>query len=361
MLDLFIYKNNDINYPVQRYDKFDYLKKKYRENLRTAKEYYYNKEDAVDNRHLLNKLINDLSPSIEEYDVIDYIRLVSASAELLSRQFDIVSNISFGKILSNVFYGKNSREILLYTSTEIDISTIEENWKELTSVRVIYHEDTDMNIPRPLPINYVPGSLIVMEIDVVLLMLQYRGWYLDRLAMDQSVNINVFISQIVMTNMMDNILDIALVNRYNYIARGVQPYEDINLHPFLVIDYTDKLDDCLKTIIRDNRNKSITIEQLLNGLPAIVEDTIWDVLFIRHRYYTMQSKWVLWLVRISYMDMILFVIGVKGIRRNKGVLNRLPVLLKRLERDSTLKRQLDDNTYSKFYVDIEDILKKIKK
>jgi len=361
MLDLFIYENNDINYPIQAYGKFDYLKKKYRENLKKTKEYYYHKEEAVDNRHLLNKIINDLTPNIEHNDIIDYLRIVSVSAELYSKQHGIVSNINFGNILSNVFYGKNSREILLYTSTEIDIFTIEENWKDLTSVRVIYHEDTDMFIPRPIPLNYVPGSLVVMEIDIILLLLQYRCWYLERLSLDMSTNINIFISQIVMTNMMDNILDIALVNRYNYISRGVVPYKDINNHPFLLIDYTDKLDDVIKTIIRDNKNKSIPLERLLKSLPAIAESTVNDVLHIRHKYYTMQSKWVLWVSRVSYIDMFLHIIGVRGIRRNKDILNKLPVVLKRLERSSVLNKILDENTYKKFYIEIEDILKKIKK
>lgn len=364
MFELFFLNKPTQNYPLKHYNKFDLIKRKYLEQLTIVKDYYYNKEQAVNNKHIISRLINTLLPSIDDRDIIDYLRIVDSAARLVSKQFDIVSNINVGKIQKNIFFGKNSFEILLYTESEIDIETISDNWKTLTPIRVIYNEDTALNmkIPDNTGISYIP-TLNIMEIDVTLLMMMYREWYLVRMSTGQNTNINTFVSQIVLTNMLDNMLDLAIFNRYTHIAAGMPIPTFTNPHPFYMLDYTQRVDDVLDQVVNDNTDAPMWLEQQILSIPSIVSETMLGALYINHKYTTLQSKWVLILARIPYLKFLVAITGPRGVKKNLDILNHIPNMLKRLERDNIMKSRMESvpRLYMKFILDITTLKLEIKK
>jgi len=341
LFKLYTSNYDDTQFPIKHYSKFDLIKRRYLEELNTIKTYYRNKDRAVDNKHILNRIITLLAPNVylENYE---YYKIITASSELLSKQFDIVSNLHSGKIQDNLFFGNNSKEILLYIDNGLDPYDIEETWIDLPSVRVIYTEDTDlsMNIPFNNNNDYIVPVLNVMTIDINLMLLQYKYWSLKRIDNDMSINPNVFISQIVLPNMLDNLLDLAIYNRFNSLLQGFKIESNKFNHPFNVLDYSKGIDNILKKIIKDVKDTNIDVIQLYKTIPTIVNDNMYQALQISDMYFSKQSEWVLFITRIPVIYYTLLVLGKKGINRNKNLLTRLPTKIKQIERSKTLETKL---------------------
>jgi len=340
LFKLFTNNNDTTQFPIKHYSRFDLIKRRYLEELDTIKTYYRNKDRAVDNRHILNRIITLLAPNVY-LDNYEYYKIVTASSELLSKQFDIVSNLHSGKIHDNLFFGNNSKEILLYTDSGLDPYDIEDNWIDIPAVRVIYTEDTDLSMNIPFNNNdYIVPVLHVMTIDINLMLLQYKYWAIQRIDNDMGINPNVFISQIVLPNMLDNMLDLAIYNRFNSLLQGFKIESNKFNHPFHVLDYSKGIDNILKKVIKDVKNTNIDIIQLYKTIPTIVNDNMYQALQIRKDYFTKQSEWVLFVSRIPTIYYTLLVLGEKGIKRNKDKLTRLPAKIKQIERSKTLESKL---------------------
>jgi len=356
---LFTNERYEYNYPIKKYSKFDFIKRRYLDELKHVKDYYHNKDRAVNNSHLLNRLITLLAPSIYK-DEYEYLASVTANARFLSKQFDIVSNIHSGSIMSNVFFGKGSREILLYREDDIDLDVIEDNYYDMDSVRVVHSPSTDLNLRVPFndKEHHMP-ELYVMTIDIIKLLMQYKYWALDRIKVDSSTNPNVFIATMVLPNIIDSLIDIRIFNRYLDIAVGNSVNEEIvNVHPFPIVDYTKGIDDVLKQVVKDTGNTSIPLEQLLLSIPVIVEDNALEIVKLTHTYFTAQSKWVLYISRIKVILKLLKVFNKRGIARNKDIVNELPFILKTiLRRSGGLPDILPKELLTGFFTDVKAIQK----
>ena len=339
------YTNDDTSYPIKKYSKFEYIASRYLKDLNKVIDYYRNRERAVNNKHILNRLISLIAPNINLSDE-QYFEIVERTAIFITKQFDIVSNKNSGKIHENLFIGRNSYEVLIYKNTEIDLFTFKEEWKDYQSIKCIYSEDTalDYNVPFNNK-EYVIPMLSIFEIDVSALLMQYKYWALDRLKNEESTNINVFISQIALPNMLPSLLDFALYNRYVSILNNV-PIESYTINqPFVLTDYSPGIDKIYKKIVKDTKNTSIFINQLYKTIPLVSNKNVYELLRISNRYYTKQSEWVLILARIPVIKDTLVNLGPRGISKNKTPINRLSYKIKEVERSKTIEKKLDDLTY----------------
>ena len=359
MFKLFVNNNDDTRYPIKKYTKFDYIKRRYLTELTKVKDYYRNKERAVDNKHLVSRLVNMLTPSLS-LDIYDYLKVIDTNARFLSRQFGIVSNIHSGVVMDNIFFGKNSKEILLYKEHPIDLDHFEENWMNYTPVKVIYTDSTDLNMDIPFNNKqYFLPVLNIMSIDIVVLMLQYYKWANNRMLMSLATNTNIFISQIVLPNMLDNMLDLAIYNRFMKLSEEREiPEFKIN-HPFHVLDLSPGVDKILLDIVKDLKSTNIPVMQILQTIPTITNVDMYDVLFIDHKYYTKQSEWVLLLSRIYTINDLVRLLGKKGMSRNKDLLNKLPVYLKAKDRARTIEGKLPDMLNLDFIYELSVLKKKV--
>lgn len=365
MFEIFLKRNVTYEYPIKKYSKFDYIKRRYMYQYDYIKQYYSNREYSVINTNLISRLILTLAPSIE-LDVYDYLTQVSSSARLVSKQFDIVSNINYGRVLEDVFFGKNSREVFLYREDYIDIDNIKNNWKNLQTIRVLYTEETNLDFPIPYfsytNINSIDERLYIMSIDIITLMLQYRYWCLERMSTNSSIEPTYFVAKVVIPNMIGNMLDIAIYNRFIKISNSNNIHNKRIQHPFNVIDYSITIDKILKSIVRDFKDTHSLLEQMYASIPGIFNDNILQALYIDHRYYTVQSEWVLWLSRISVLKDSFKILGTNGIKRNTDIIHKLMFTSKQFIRSRTIDRRLDNSPMiaADFYMDFEKLNNMIK-
>jgi len=333
MLNYFLRKQNDAK-PININSRMDYIRRRYMYDYYKVMDYYnVSRERAVNNRNILSRLLKMLSNNID-LPVFEYFKYIATDAIYVSKQFDIVSNISKGNIKASQLYGDNVYEAFIYTENEVNLFELEDNWRELRPLRVVYTTTTDLNYGFPYEnVDKMLPELVVYELDVVALALQYREWARCRVRDDRSTDHNVFIAMIVLPSVVPDIMDLAVINRFFKIAKG-EPILDskFNIHPFPVIDYRDKVDDVLKGFCNLLKNKPYDVSIVLDSVPMLFGKTTSDVLLLSNSVYTQQSNWLLAVCRLPYIAELIDVLGKRGIAKNKSELSKLPVEIKRLER-----------------------------
>lgn len=362
MLSFFLRNFNvaEQSYSIKKYTKFDYIKRRYLDEVFKIVDYYQNKDNAVDNRHPLSKIITNTAPNVEN-EITDYLKVVETNVPYISKQFNITSDKSAGTVFHNVFYKDYSTEIMLLVKNDIDIFNLENTWRDAKPLRCIYTENTDLDFHIPNGRKSLPYEQIsVFEIDLTLMMLQYKYWALERMSMDKSTNTNVFIATIVLPNSIGNILDLTLFNRYIKIAQGEKIKEFDFDHPFNVLDLSRGVDKIYKDVAKDTVDSSLYLEQLIETIPCVYNTDMNVAVTINKSIYNKQSEWVLWVARISYIRNLIEIMGKRGLRKNKDEVNSLPSKIKLLERRETnVDTQLDIEFMNNFYQDIRLIKKEV--
>lgn len=362
MLNIFTNSNygKDTQYTIKKYSRFDYIKRRYLDELARVREYYYNRIRAVDNTHPFSKIINNLSPSIE-LNNLEYYKIVSADAIYIARQYGITSNINQGRPFTNLFFKDNSTEFLLYTEKSIDPYDMVQDWKNIDCARVIYSENTDIDFAIPNGTKSLPyPQYTVIEIDVVTMLLQYKIWANERLKTDDSINPNVFVATIVLPNMLPNLLDLTIFNRFICISNNIEIPEFSLNHPFNVIDLSTGVDAVLTEVSVSLIHENVYIEQILLTIPTIYNANMIEALHIYAPYYSSRDEWLIWIARIPYIKFILSFLSERGIARNREDVYYLPTQIRRLANRAslvTLPPELN-GTYLRTLYEISDKLGK---
>jgi hypothetical protein len=344
MIDLFINDPKPLNYSIKKPPKLDFLKRRYKEELKRVVEYYRTRESAVDNSHILNRIITTMDLPINIPDTL-YHKLALAKAKYVTRSMGVADSSSKPELLKGKILSKNSNE-LLYTSMDdtMDLSSLDNIWENLEPVKVVYTDNTDLNfkIPDNKKEDFL-NTYSVMHIEPVVLMLQYKKWANRRLINDQSTNPNVFIYQYVLPNMVGRIFDLSLVNRFFKLCENEDIDEFKNTHPFLVIDYSKGIDSELGTIKKYVYNQSKQIEEVLLHIPTFFHRNTMELLQVPFIILDRQTKPIYWVARVKYIVSIYNVLGKKGIKENRHDINRLPSLIKELDRSSLLDEMRNEN------------------
>ena len=174
MFKYFTKNNLDfISLPMKKYNRFSFIRRRYMNDLNKVLNYYRHRERAVNNDHLLSRLIETAIPSTT-LTMFDYFRLLDTNARFVSKQFDITSSINYGKVHNNIIYSKNSDEIFIYVNSSIDFENIHNTWREMESLRVVYTDDTDLDMKVPfIDVGFSSNTLNVFEVDVTMMGMQY--------------------------------------------------------------------------------------------------------------------------------------------------------------------------------------------
>lgn len=337
MLNYFLQQTYQHQPGIKYYSRFDYIKKRYKEEITKIIEYHGNRVRAVNNSHLLVRLIKLLSPFKFNMDFFDYFKYVDSNAKYYTKQLGIVSNINNGLVLENIFYKNNSYEVLLYSNRTFDIFDMEYNWDNYFPIRVIYtsEREYDFHLLDGSKMKLEP-DLTVLEINIPMLMLQYKQWALEKDREGNSTSPAIFLCQVVFPSILVTMIDMITWNRFIYRNDGIQSIEQYRVkHPFHILDLTPGIDDILDNVHNDVSNVSQYLDKVLMSIPTIYYKDMTKTLFIANPFPTKQSEWVVWLARLRTIRGILNLLGEKGIARNRSIVNSLPFEIRRLKNNST--------------------------
>lgn len=360
MFNFFLTKYHPEQFGIKKYSKFDWIRSRYQFEMNKITNYYRKRIRAMNNNNIFSRMITLMSPNLNA-ELFDYFRYIDQDAPYIARQFKLVSNISRGLVLPNVFYNDNSYAIINHVETDVKLYSIKQDWWNIVPLRCTYTRTYNLDfyqMDRTLPAK--EEELTIAELDIVKMLLQYRFWAKWRLENDNSTNPNVYVATVLYPNFVNTIVDIKLFNRFiNLFYNTFMDDVDIR-HPFNVLDYSRGIDDIYLKIQKDLLKANVPLVQLLRTIPTIYNKDMIDALYINNPYYTRQSEWSIWIARIRYFKFLIDFLGERGLARNRMYIYNLPTMIKRLENRSTdLAYQLPNNMYLEFLNTIEYIKEKI--
>jgi len=350
MFRYFTTASDDTEYPIKKYFEWNLIKTMAGEQIEKAKDYYRNREYSYPNNNPIIRLLKMMLRDPNAMDIFEYMDYVDNAIPYLTKQFLLVDSHSQGKVLTNVLMSGSSNETFIVVDNTTDLLGAADNWKELESIRVISSDITDVNYPVLFDYyKYSPG-LTMFEIDLRAIAVQYYYWAKTRVYGDLAININVFFPMVVIPNILNSLMDIAIWNRYKSIASGMTIVDNDNKKPIALIDYTTGIDDVLSKVAKHLDGNSYYVTQLLRSVPMITSDSAYDVLRLSISIYTRQSLWSLWVSRADDITVIYNTMGKRGHRINKMLFNRLPYVVRNMRnREGALEDIIDP--YSEYLLD----------
>jgi hypothetical protein len=308
------------------------LRRWYQEDYGIFKDYYYNRDIYLENNNLLFLMIKNMYEDIPS--VYDFVSIMEAKIERIVRTYGIVTNYNNGKANENILLPKGNNELLLLVNGDINFDISLTNFRDYSYLEVVYQDSDDISVIPIGESGYEVGdSLIVYEIDLINLLLQYRTWANIRVNNEMSTDIGFFINSIVRPNTLASFIDHAVLNRFFTIMTGgkgskatpniVSPATNIN----------SKLDRALKYSIKSLKDSRKPIDQIIDNIPTLFSDSMSDRLKLTQTYYNRQSEWGLYTARLIYINSLLLLMGEKGIMFNKAYINELRI---RLEESNNL-------------------------
>lgn len=346
MIDFFINKPSNIEFPIKKIPKWDYIKRMYKFSIDNLINYYNSRNFVIKNNHILSKIIG-LAYPFKNYGLTDDIRFlkyIDVNSKYIAKHFRLVNNITNGEVFHNIFYKENSVEIICQTDFNYDYRDVMDNYTKYSPIRVVYSEETDLDFhmlngkkSKKQP------SLTVVELDITLMLLMYRAWSMRRMKFGMSTNENIFIGSIVMPNTIRSMVDIIIFNRFLKIAKD-QPIEEFELkHPIFVYDLSRGVDEALKSLSPHLVDNSILLEHFINSIPTIYNSDMFETLKINRAIYNRQSLWSIWMARVKYIDILIDLLGRKGMKRNTVALFSLPYDIRELKnRNTSFYSKLDN-------------------
>ncbi len=341
MISLFN-KRNINNMSTMTDPKLRYLKERLSIEIKNTIEYYNFRNGKVNNNNMLVRLITTTMPDYN-LDIFDYISKLDNDAIYYSKNFDIVSKLSKGSILNSVIFGDNSKELFIYKEDTFDIMEAEDNWKQLRPIRTKRFEGTDTSLVMPSnKIDFDYPTLSIFNIDVRMLLVQYKYWSLNRIKNDFSTDPAHFIYSYVFPSMIEDILDLSIVNRLININNGITNKSNNNKHPFNILDMNNTIDKILTNTLKYIKFENKEYSNILSNIHLITADTLYD-LVLSSDIGNKQNKYALWLCNIPYIIFLLDISDKHTYKRNKDVYNDILILLKQLDKDRALDHISDQS------------------
>lgn len=345
MLDLFNQKigiSNAVIHPPG----FDLVKRTYQKNIYNIIEYFQNRIYAVNSNHFLCRLINTANIPYE-YDLFRFAQVASVRSPYIAKYFNMTSSINYGKIHNGIFYGEKSKEILIFNDDYFNPQEAIKNWKNLQAIKVIDHNISNLSLLLPDGgYNNSEEGISVIEINISLLLVQFRGFAEEQnfKNSEEKLSLQHFIHMYVLPNMLYTHVDIALLNRMINLYYKAPMGESLKHYPFHVIDYSSKIDNIFKDLIKYTEDKRLHYYTILKLIPSIFKEDMQESLLVPDMAMTKQVQWSIVLSRLRVIEFLISLGGAEGLVTNMKYINHFKADLKRTYLDNILYSLLDKDT-----------------
>lgn len=334
---------NDRKTSVSIPPEFRLIKDTYIANINNLISYYNNSSITIKNNHILNRILNDSHIPLD-YDIFQYLSVATNRAPYIAKLYQLTSEINYGELHKGNFY-HDCDEVLLYTEDYVDIDELS-NWKHLQPVKVLKHGISDFSLTLPDGSdNNTNRDLTVISIDIILLLAMSRKYQEEQLIISNGESVGdtkQFIARYVIPNMLYSQTDIAIVNRLMNIFNGTPHTNSIKKHPLSMIDYSRKIDKVHEQVLKRISNANMRYDVMLKNIPTVTNLDANEALLMPEHAPTRQIWWSLLLSRLPYIIFLLEVGGIKGSKRNKDLISKLKVTIKRIDNDNVYLSVIDD-------------------
>jgi len=331
---------------------FDYLQRTYQREILNINDYYNNRVYAIKSNHLLCRLLQSANVP-HQYEIDRFMEAAYARSPYISKHFKFTSDINYGIFHQGIFYGDGVDELIIYDESYFNPYEAIINWKNIQAVKVLEHPVSSLGLLIPNgKRNTTSTGLAVISIDIPLLLIQYRGFCSQQfLKVDYEENadsllaVTHFLHMYVLPNMLYSHIELVIRNRLMNLFYGAPMDVSLAKHPFPVINYDDKLDKCLLTIIKHIKDTNMQYFSMLKNIPSIFVRDCQAALQMPDMAKTRQVWWALLLTRLNTMKFLLDIGGSKGISNNKSFINKLQIDIKRLLDENLIESMLPEDMY----------------
>ena len=361
MYRLFETVSNQNNTSV-KYAEWDYIRRSYLQELTAVKAYYRSRVYSVKSNHFLARILNNLNIPMY-YPADQYANIAITRAPFVLGGIGVTSSRDKGTLFNGIFYGPGVTEIIISDTDYFNPYQAEINWRDICAVKPLLHPKSDLGLllPNGRPMSSGSG-LAVISINLPLLAMQYRGFCLEQQAKTSEsgslLSVSHFIHMYVLPNMLDAQTDIVIMNRLMKLYYGAPMGKANFKHPFMVHDYSDKIDKVLTKVLHMLDDKAMMYTWLLKNIPMITSTDAQAALILPDVMPTMQVQWVIVLSRLSIINFIIDVGGDKCIHMNRTDLNTLRLMFIRLRGSHLLENILPKAMLYDTMLIINNILKK---
>jgi len=355
-MDIFI-KDDDIKYSTITISNFKNVQKNSIINLSTVSEKYKDMVSRVNNDNVFVKIINDLY--IEESNVLDYIFKIRARKDYVIRNSKVVTTGSKGDVLKDEIM-INAKEVFVSVDKDLELDKlvdIQNNWKNIEAVNVLYHCYSGLNFNGlNNKLEYTDNeneNVNIYAVDVVLLMLQYRCYMKNAIAMDRGISIAEFVFRYVYTNMSRDMLNLSILNsyiEYNMDNIVFNTVEARNRLPMVLLG----MDSMFNSYMLDFGNKLDKLTKkdynfIFYNLKLINTNALEFLDLSRfNTSYSSINRWAMVYSRLRYIYFVISYLGKSSFKLNNDYIARLRTLIKMYKREnSNIPKELlkDYNNY----------------
>lgn len=323
-----------IAYGVALQPETEYIKRSYLRELLHIEDYYHNRSYAVKSNHLLNQLlIHTTAPY--EYTLDRFVEVVRTRAPYVAKAFKLTSELDSGMMHDGVFYGPGSPEFIFYEDTYFDPYLVAKHWKNAVAVRPLWHQRSDMKLlfPNGREVTDEKG-LSAVSINLPMLVLQHRCFVMEQmLKPDDGARLTTahFVHKYVLPNLLYQSTDLSVLNRCMRLYYNRPTGHPTFKHAFRIADLTDKLDRVLLKLMNGLSNTSTPYAAVIETIPAVSQPNALTALRLPDFAPTRHIRWSTLVARLQVMKFIIDLGGSKGIARNRGEINALQRVVRRVQ------------------------------
>lgn len=304
MLEIFRL-NYDTEGLYQMIPQWDYIKRGIRRNREVLRNFYQMGIYHAKSEHPLVSLIYALniprnSPASRVYDIS------RARSNSLSQQIGFVSAVGKGKLFRNVFFGGGSKEIIINNISLISPDRIVEDWKNMRPVRILRHPFSDLwgNVPDGRPT--IKDGLSYFSVDIPMLATMYWCFQKEQDIAEENGHARATPGQFVyaycLANMVEDMIDHAIFNRYHSIATGTPRIEERRYHPNAFPSYSQDVDNVAPTMYQRVTQTGRRLTGRLNQAKLVFSDSVLSLSELPDLAPTLQCFWALSSCRMRMLE-----------------------------------------------------------
>lgn len=340
MYQLFTKRFDSAN-SVIRPPSFELIRRIYQREIEKIEEYYKSRVIATKSNHLLCRILTTGNIPLQ-YEISRYMEVAYSRLPYVAKYFNLTSEIEYGRFHDGVFYGPKVKELLIYHEEYFNPYEAVDNWKNVRAIKVLEHPISDfgLKIPDGREQSTASGTA-VLAINLPLLFAQYKGFVrqqairIDNGELGQ-LAVTHFIHMYVLPQILESHIEIVILNRLKNIYYGAPMSEKTRAYPFVVMDYSDKVDNVLDIILRHIQDSKTYYYTYLKNIPSIFDTDMQVSLQMPDLAKTRQVWWAMLYSRLDTIKFLIDVGGKEGISFNRGYIGKFQLDAKRLMSEGTL-------------------------
>ena len=323
-------------------------------------QYYRKSAFAVQSSHELSKILFGYAINTD-LATDKFYRIADNDAMDLAQQLGYTTSRNQGRIFTNVFFARGSKEIIIADDEPFDPHELTKYWMYAQPIRVLRHEFDTIDY-FPLTGKRASTELSVFYVNFPMLAVQYRAyrqWQKATLRNDEGRDsMYHFLYSYPLNNARRSSLSMCLMNRFMRLAQNEELNKNRYRHPFHIVDYDLKVNSFYKGLADAYRNKQTDMATMLLGIP-LIEGSGLEFAKLPDILATRQVNWALYISRINILTFLVSrdPVGIKKL--NPGELNRIKFILGTYVRDNTIRSALPADVFVKEKEKIELVLGQI--